>query len=214
MTETKLRDTLHADVVIVDQDGEQRTGAQLAAPGHKARAAYEAGRLPPRGVVPADNRGTATRQRVEEFLYHQAELLDRKQWAEYTALFDDAGLYWMPVTPEQTDWLDSPSIFVEDRHLMQVRCGRITHPNAWSQAAEWGTSHVIGNVVIEEHTAESIVVRSRFHMLELRRDNVRHFAGRYQHVLVPHDDDFRVRLQRVDLVNAQAPYEYVLQAWV
>ena len=58
----------------------------------------------------------------------------------------------MPVTPEQTEWEGSPSIFAEDKHMMEVRMGRVSHPTAWSQAPMWGTSHVIGNVVIESES--------------------------------------------------------------
>src|SRR5262245_55385592 len=108
MSESKLREALHTDVVIVaEQEQEQDHGAQSAAPDHSPRAAHAAEALPARGV-PGVGRHPDTQRRVEEFLYYQAELLDRKQWAAYIDLFDDQGMYWMPVTPEQTDWLDTP----------------------------------------------------------------------------------------------------------
>ena len=52
-------------------------------------------------------------------------------------------------------------------------------------------------------------------MMELRRDTVRHFGGSYRHTLVRDaSGQLRIRLQRVDLFNAQAPFDYVLQIWV
>jgi hypothetical protein len=51
-------------------------------------------------------------------------------------------------------------------------------------------------------------------MMELRRDDVRHFAGSYRHQLLKSGDEFRIKLQRVDMTNAQATYDYVLQVWV
>ncbi len=52
-------------------------------------------------------------------------------------------------------------------------------------------------------------------MMELRRDNVRHFGGSYQHTLVRmRAGALRIKLQRVDLFNGQAPFDYVLQVWV
>ena len=58
-----------------------------------------------------------------------------------------------------------------------------------------------------------MIARSRFHMMELRRDDVRHFAGSYA---PPEEDKERlgIKLQRVDMTNAQAAYDYVLQVWV
>ena len=109
-----------------------------------------------------------------------------------------------------------PSIFWEDKDLMSVRMKRVLHPHAWSQAAEWGTNHVVSNVMIDKVDAKTgeVHVRSRFHMVELRRDNLRHFAGTYRHQLKKTKDGWRIKLQRVDMVNAQAPYDYVLQVWV
>ena len=45
-------------------------------------------------------------------------------------------------------------------------------------------------------------------------DATRHFAGSYMHRLVRTAEGYRIALQRVDMVNGEAPYEYVLQAWV
>ena len=152
---------------------------------------------------------------VEQFLYRQAELLDGKHWQAWIDLFADDGVYWMPVTPEQTEWEGSPSIFAEDKLMMEIRKGRVSHPNAWSQAPMWETNHLVSHVAIEAATATTIEVRSRFHMMELRRDAIRHFGGSYRHTLVRDADGaLRIRLQRVDLFNGQAPFDYVLQIWV
>ena len=50
--------------------------------------------------------------------------------------------------------------------------------------------------------------------MELRRDTVRMLGGSYGHTLLRTPDGFRIQLQRVDLINAQAPWDYVIQAWV
>ena len=73
---------------------------------------------------------------------------------------------------------------------------------------------MVSNVVIEKSSAKGATVKSRFHMMELRRDDVRHFAGSYRHELVKAKGGYRIKLQRVDMTNAQAAYDYVLQVWV
>ena len=155
-------------------------------------------------------------QNVEQFLYQQSELLDTKRWQEYIDLFTDDGVYWMPANANQEHWEGVPSIFIEDKNLMTVRMKRVLHPDAWSQAPVWETNHVVGNVVIQNISAQGdVVVRSRFHMIELRREDVRHFAGRYLHVLkINHDNGYLIEKQRVDMFNAQATYDFVLQVWV
>jgi benzoate/toluate 1,2-dioxygenase beta subunit len=151
---------------------------------------------------------------VEQFLYRQSELLDAKQWQAWIDLFTDDGVYWMPADPAHKHWDGVPSIFAEDKNLMNVRMRRVLHPDAWSQRPLWGTNHVVSNAVIEKSEGDAVFVRSRFHMLELRRDDVRHFAGSYRHHLQKTAAGYRIKLQRVDMTNAQATYDYVLQVWV
>jgi 3-phenylpropionate/cinnamic acid dioxygenase small subunit len=160
--------------------------------------------------------GADVLREVEQFLFRQAEILDGRRWGDYIGLFAENGFYWMPASPEQTTGEGMPSIFYEDRDLMTVRMKRLTHPHAWSQSPLWGTSHLVSNVTVEKQDPRSgdVVVRSRFHMMEFRRETSRHFAGSYVHHLQRNAGGYRIKLQRVDMVNGQGPYDYVLQAWV
>ena len=210
---------LAQDVVIEASDGQTRTGAQAVAPDHSPRAPMASGvpaaAFPLPGFVAAAGAGSDMQREVEQFLYAQAELLDGKHWQAWIDLFAPDGVYWMPVTPAQTEWEGSPSIFAEDKLMMEIRQGRVSHPNAWSQAPMWETSHLVSHVRLESVTDSGIRVRSRFHMMELRRDTIRHFGGSYHHTLMRDPSGaLRIQLQRVDLFNAQAPFDYVLQVWV
>jgi len=152
---------------------------------------------------------------AEQFLYRQADLLDAKRWKDWIDLFTPDGVYWMPPDASYKTWDGQPAIFAEDRNLMQVRMGRVLHPDAWSQRPQWGTNHVVSNVVIDKAAKNGdLTVRSRFHMMEMRRDDIRHFAGQYTHHLKNTRAGYRIKLQRVDMTNAQAAYDYVLQVWV
>jgi 3-phenylpropionate/cinnamic acid dioxygenase small subunit len=178
--------------------------------GKKKPPIKEPGKKP----VPKRANGYDLHYEVEQFLYRQAELLDAKQWQAWVDLFTDDGVYWMPPEPSHKTWDGMPAIFAEDKNLMTVRMKRVLHPDAWSQRPLWGTNHVVSNVQVLKSNGSEVQVRSRFHMMELRRDDVRHFAGSYQHHLVRTKDGYRVKLQRVDMTNAQAAYDYVLQVWV
>lgn len=192
----------------------RKAAAPKKAAGRRAaRAAKPIRKVKSAAVARAAGRDTL--HAVEQFLYRQAELLDTKRWQDYIDLFAADGIYWMPPEPSHTTWEGMPAIFAEDKNLMTVRVNRVLHPDAWSQRPLWGTNHVIGNIMIEgEKPNGDVVARSRFHMLELRRDDVRHFAGSYVHHLKRTPDGYRIKLQRVDMTNAQAAYDYVLQVWV
>ena len=202
---------------VVIEAVESMTGAESIAPDHQGRGAGSPEMYVPQVHAPISGMvDIMLRQEVETLLFRQAALLDARRWQEWIDLFDEEGVYWMPVEPGQNDWLSEPSIFAEDKLMMEIRMGRLSHPNAWSQAAMWGTNHLVGNLVIEavDTAAGTLDVYSRFQMMELRRDQVRHFGGTYRHHLVRTPDGLRIRLQRVDMMNGQAAYDYVLQAWV
>lgn len=207
-----MRHLLDQDVVIAGDTAKGPTGAQRVEPTHSPRTPHRASELP---VALLTSTGADVQREAEQLLYRQAELLDAKQWQAWMDLFADDGLYWMPARAEQTEWESSPSIFIEDKLMMEIRKGRVTHPNAWSQAPLWETNHIVSHVALEEAAADRIVVRSRFHMMELRRDSIRHFGGRYRHTLKRGaDGQLKIQLQRVDLFNTQAPFDYVIQIWV
>jgi 3-phenylpropionate/cinnamic acid dioxygenase small subunit len=219
-----MRHLLDQDVVIDGVPTTAPTGAMAVEPSHSPRtplggAAGAPRALPVPGQLPAlqAQAGAASdlQREVEQLLYLQAELLDGKHWQAWMDLFTPDGIYWMPVAPEQTEWESSPSVFIEDKLMMEIRKGRVSHPNAWSQAPQWETNHLVSHVALESAQGDTIQVRSRFHMMELRRDAIRHFGGSYRHTLVRGEDGaLRIRLQRVDMFNSQAAFDYVLQIWV
>lgn len=159
--------------------------------------------------------GVETQLAVESFLYLQAEILDEMRMDDWLELFTDGGWYWMPSDESQTEGDGQPNIFWEDRDLMMMRVARNTHPRAHSQAPHNRLCHVVSNVIVESETADGdVIVRSRFHCAEYLRYEVRSFTGKYRHLLKKTPDGYRIALQRVDLVNREGPFDYVLQWWL
>lgn len=157
-----------------------------------------------------------TRLAVEQFLFRQAEILDDKRWDDWLALFCEDGKYWMPADADQTVADGQPNIFYEDVFLIEMRIKRICHPYAHSQVPTQRSSRVVSNIIIESIDADSgdIVVRSKFHLVEYRLDAQRYFAGKYRHHLKKTDQGYMIKLQRVDIVNVEGPFDYVLQTWI
>lgn len=197
-----------------NQNQKQKKAVKKALPAKKKTVARRTVSAVEQARPVARPAGQDLQHQVEQFLYNQAQLLDAKRWQAFIDQFAEDGVYWAAVDPHHSHWDGVPSIFTEDRDLMTVRMKRVLNPNAWSQQAEWGTSHIVSNVVIEKILGDEVHVRSRFHMLEMRRDDLRHFAGTYRHQLRKTADGWRIQLQRVDMLNAQMPFEYVLQVWI
>jgi 3-phenylpropionate/cinnamic acid dioxygenase small subunit len=68
----------------------------------------------------------------------------------------------------------------------------------------------VTNVTLEENGPDSALVRSKFMMIEFRRNEQRLFGGTCLHRLVHRDGGIRIRLKRIDLVNCDAPLDGIV----
>jgi 3-phenylpropionate/cinnamic acid dioxygenase small subunit len=145
----------------------------------------------------------------EQFLVNEARLLDEGRFDEWLALFTDDAWYWVPSQPNQASPRDTFSLMYDDRRLLETRVRRLASPRIYSQEPRSRTSRMIGNVTIEEldEGRNAVTVRSKFQLLEYRRENQRIFAGTNQHRLVAGGGAIRIAWKRVDLLNCDAPHE-------
>jgi 3-phenylpropionate/cinnamic acid dioxygenase small subunit len=145
--------------------------------------------------------------RCEQFLMHEARLLDEGKFDDWLALFTADGWYWVPSQPDQDNPHDTVSLIYDDRRLLETRVRRLSSPRMYSQEPRSRTSRIIANVTIEEADAAATVVRSKFVMVEYRREAQRLFAGTAWHRLVQIDGTIRIASKRVDLINCEAPLD-------
>src|ERR1700691_867411 len=143
----------------------------------------------------------------EQFLLREARLLDEARFDDWVALFTPDAWYWVPSQPDQPDPHETVSLIYDDRRLLETRVRRLASPRMYSQEPRSRTSRMVVNVTIEVDEPTACTVRSKFHMIEFRRDTQRIFAGTAFHRLVQTDGGLRIAWKRVDLVNCDAPMD-------
>jgi 3-phenylpropionate/cinnamic acid dioxygenase small subunit len=145
--------------------------------------------------------------RCEQFLLHEARLLDDGSFDDWLALFTSDAWYWVPSDPDQADPVETVSLIYDDRRLLETRVRRLASPRMYSQEPRSRTSRIIGNVTIEEAGKNACTVRSKFVMIEYRREHQRLFGGTSLHRLVQVDGRIMIAWKRVNLVNCDAPLD-------
>jgi len=150
-----------------------------------------------------------SRAALEDFIIHEARLLDSRRFRDWMALFADDGTYWVPAVPDQTSPFDQASLFFDDRELMKTRVERLEHPRIHVQTPPSRTAHLVGNVVVEEtdRAKGEYLVGSTLIMVEYRDETQRVFAGRQRHRLRRDGETFRIVQKRVDLINCDGAFE-------
>jgi 3-phenylpropionate/cinnamic acid dioxygenase small subunit len=160
----------------------------------------------PQRTLPSQGGAFAVAE-CEQFLVHEARLLDEGRFDEWLGLFTADAWYWVPSEPNQASPRDTVSLMYDDRRLLETRIRRLASPRIYSQEPRSRTSRMIGNVTIEESATDACTLRSKFQLLEYRREAQRLFGGTALHRLVRSSGGIQIAWKRVDLVNCDAPHE-------
>ncbi|HEU4350276.1 MAG TPA: aromatic-ring-hydroxylating dioxygenase subunit beta [Burkholderiales bacterium] len=140
---------------------------------------------------------------VEQFLYHEARLLDTGQLEAWLDLFTDDATYWLPLERAQADPFETSSIIHDDRTLLELRVKQARHPRAHARQPLARTVHQVGNVMVLSENASEITVASTLNLVEFRNERQRHYGALVEHRLRRARDSYRIAHKRVDLVNSE-----------
>jgi 3-phenylpropionate/cinnamic acid dioxygenase small subunit len=140
------------------------------------------------------------------FVLREARLLDEKRFDEWYELFTDDAYYWVPLAPGQTDPLTHNSLAYEDKLLLKLRIERLKLPSAYSQKPASRCLHVMQTPEIErsDDARGEVLTRTPFIYTETRGDESQRYAATAWHTLVRSGAGLRIRLKRVDILNADA----------
>lgn len=141
--------------------------------------------------------------KVEEFLFHEARLLDTGRLEEWLALFTDDATYWVPLERDQKDPYETSSIIHDDRTLLELRVKQARHPRAHARQPLARTVHQVGNVVVVEESQTELKVNSTLQLVEFRNEKQRLYAALVEHRLRKANGAFRIAHKRVDLVSSE-----------
>lgn len=144
------------------------------------------------------------RAAIKAFLIHEADLIDRRDFEAWLALYTDDCRYWVPLEEGQSDPQHTVSLIYDDRKLLETRVHRLGHPRVHAQAPPSRTLHTVANIAVDpEPEGGLVVVRSSQIVAEYRQNRTRLFAGRCSHRLVPENDSYRIAFKRIDLIDSE-----------
>ena len=129
---------------------------------------------------------------VEQFLYHEAALLDDRKYREWFALVADDIHYWMPIRRTVTRGdlefeFTKPgamAYFDDDHALLEMRVRKLEASSAWSEDPPSRSRHFVSNVRILEVLSDEITLDACFHVYRTRLNTeVDSWVGRRTDVL-------------------------------
>lgn len=142
-----------------------------------------------------------SRQEIEDFLYHEATLLDEGRLDEWLNLFTEDATYWIPCNRNDIDPERELSLVYEKRKDLADRVFLQMSSKRWCQRPPSKTSRLLSNVQQRETAEGKVTVSSRFVLYELRGGSQASFIGRYEHHLHQVNGGWKIALKKVELLN-------------
>jgi 3-phenylpropionate/cinnamic acid dioxygenase small subunit len=143
---------------------------------------------------------------LARFVIKEARLIDEKRFDEWYELFTEDAYYWVPLAPGQTDPLGHNSLAYEDKLLLKLRIERLKQPTAFSQKPASRCLHVMQTPEVEkaDPARGEFLMRTPFLYTETRGDDWQRYAATAWHTLVQSEQGLKIKLKRVDILNADA----------
>jgi p-cumate 2,3-dioxygenase beta subunit len=134
------------------------------------------------------------RAEVEEFLYHEAQLLDEWRLDEWLALLTEDAKYRVPSNDAPSaDPADTLFLIADDIHRIRGRVARLNDPHAHAEFPHSRTRRLVTNVRVTEKVSDTnsgelvsdtILVEANFAVHRFRRGGHEStFVGRYRYTL-------------------------------
>jgi p-cumate 2,3-dioxygenase beta subunit len=149
-----------------------------------------------------DPAATVTRAEVEDFLYHEADLLDSWRLDDWLGLLTENASYYIPPNDKpDSDHRYTLFTVADDIVRLRERVIRLKDPNCHAEYPPSHTRRLISNVRITGSDGDLISVTANFAIFRHRRGEPmpRQFIGRYRYKLRRTDAGLKIHERRAIL---------------
>jgi 3-phenylpropionate/cinnamic acid dioxygenase small subunit len=142
---------------------------------------------------------------IVSFIYLEARLADEARYSEWEDLWDEDGLYWVPMSPE-ADPANDLSYIYDNRRRIHSRVAQLNTGARHSQTPPSQMRRLLTSTELLERDSDTVTVASNFVLYEYRYQ-LTTWAGRVIHRIRTGNDERGPRLvaKTVHLINAGAP---------
>ncbi|WAX58400.1 aromatic-ring-hydroxylating dioxygenase subunit beta [Jatrophihabitans cynanchi] len=121
--------------------------------------------------------------KARQFLYHEADLMDRHAYDDWLALWTPDAKYLIPCNEDDYDDRLHVSIVNEDHAGLCDRVARLKSSSVWAQRPKSRLSRIIGNVRFQPTGPDGLVGQATFNLTAVRHGAIDVIAGRTEHRL-------------------------------
>ncbi len=104
---------------------------------------------------------------VRDFVYLEADLLDRREWELWLDLYVDDCVYWVPSWASEDELTEDPElevnmIYLQGKPSLEARIYRIQSGLSYATSPLARTSHLVDNIRLLDEKSETIEVSAKW----------------------------------------------------
>ncbi len=151
------------------------------------------------------------REAIAELVRTETACLNKGDLEGWISLFTDDGYYWMPLEEEHTDPESCDSLIYDNRALMEMRRHNLASPLAPSMELAIRSVRILSDLEIQPaDTAGNEFDVTTFVIAVIYQQQKNTYAGRVSYRLVDMNGELKIRVKRVDLIDADAPLDCIM----
>lgn len=142
--------------------------------------------------------------RAIQLIWHEAALLDRKDYTSWEELFTEDGLYIVPIDRETEDFHGSLNMIYDDKRMRSLRVQRMMQGYAPSAVAAAITTRVISRFEVLSVSDEEVTISSAQIITAYKRHNTDVLGADLIHKIRFSDDGTSQIVQKVArMINSE-----------
>ena len=119
--------------------------------------------------------------RAIEFIWREAEMLDRRDYRAWLDLWDASGFYVVPIDPQATDFAATLNYAYDDQHMRELRVQRMVSGYSASASDAARTVRTVSRFTLTSDAADVVEVKSAQVIVAYKRGMSTIFAADLTH---------------------------------
>lgn len=148
-------------------------------------------------------------EKIEQFMYREARLLDKQMFEPWLDLFSEDAIYWVPAGRDDIDPREHVSIIHDDKAAMMRRVKRLRSGYAYAQEPASRVHRLVSNVEIGplSDDGQELEVSTMMLLVELSRHRQTIHSARCEFTLQPNGDGWKIKRKKINLLLNNEPLE-------
>lgn len=138
---------------------------------------------------------------VSQFIDHENDLLDAKQYDQWLNLWQDDGIYVVPIDISDDNYENRLNYAYDNAAMRRMRVARLMSGESVSVESNGGTIRLTSRLRVNE--TDIIEARCALLINESRLGVLKQYVANMEYQLIPNGDSFTIKRKVVKLINSE-----------